>query len=463
MLKLLPFQEIGRDFLASRTNAILADDMGLGKTYQAIEAIKLLQLQSGIVVCPQSIRRSWVKRIREQMPNAFIKEIVTPKTHPDVMAINVVNYDIVWREPVFSRLMAEDWPFLICDESHYLKNAESKRTQYVLGKKGLVKKCARRWLMTGTPILNRPIELYPTLRALFPQSLGRYQGYYDFAYKFCDGHQGPFGFDATGCSAMEELSLMLKPLMLRRLKAEVQKDLPQVTYDKVYLDPSDQLIALTEKENVHFDAKQTIGEISSIRRALGVIKAAAAIAHIKDLFEEKKKVVAFTFHHDVADLLAVAFKDVSVVYTGQQSATEKQNALDRFCTDGQTRLFIGQINAAGIGIDGLQKVCDTCVFVEMSYVPGEVQQAVDRLARMGQTKPVQAQFLIAENSMDEKVVNTLAEKAKNIRTILDEKGGNNFTQTKCALCKRETEISKTTRVLGRTVCPLCKKEMEFIL
>ena len=95
MIRLLPFQELGRDFLVLRNNAILADDMGLGKTFQILEAIKKLGLQSGIILCPQSIRRSWVKRTREQIPLAFIKEITSPQVPPDPTAFNIVNYDIV--------------------------------------------------------------------------------------------------------------------------------------------------------------------------------------------------------------------------------------------------------------------------------------------------------------------------------------------------------------------------------
>ncbi|MDP3013080.1 MAG: SNF2-related protein, partial [Candidatus Subteraquimicrobiales bacterium] len=111
MIKLLPFQEVGRDFLALRNNAILADDMGLGKTYEALEAIKKLYLNSGLIICPQSIRRSWVKRIREQIPLAFIKEITSPKLVPEVSAFNVINYDIVWKEPLITYLKEQEWPF----------------------------------------------------------------------------------------------------------------------------------------------------------------------------------------------------------------------------------------------------------------------------------------------------------------------------------------------------------------
>lgn len=463
MIKLLPFQEIGRDFLAHRQNAILADDMGLGKTFQVLEAIKKLGMQSGIIVCPQSIRRSWVKRTREQIPLAFIKEINSPKIMPDPSAFNIVNYDIIWKEPLISLLHQQTWPVLVCDESHYLKNIEAKRTKKILGKRGLYSRCDHRWLATGTPILNQPIELYPTLRSLFPNFLGKYISYYDYAYKFCAGYQGTFGFDATGASNLEELAEILKPIMLRRLKSEVQKDLPPVTYDKVYLDPSDKLIKLIELERQEFSAKKLIGETSTTRQAIGVIKAQAAIKHIQNILETKTKIVAFVWHRVVADTLMEEFKNEAVKYTGSESPREKDDAIERFCHDSKIKVFVGNIKSAGIGVDGLQDVCDTAVFIEMSYVPNELKQAIDRLNRMGQKSRVQIQFLVAEKSIDEDLIDSISTKAKNINIIMDERGDVEFVETKCRVCHKTTEIKNLKRVSKIAVCEDCKKRLECVL
>jgi SNF2 family DNA or RNA helicase len=257
--------------------------------------------------------------------------------------------------------------------------------------------------------------------------------------------------------------------MLRRLKYEVQKELPKVTYDKIYLDPSDKLISLTEQEHEEFNAQKTIGETSSIRHALGIIKAAAAIKHLNDVLEEKAKVVVFIWHKDVAQLIYGAFPEKAVLYTGAESLAQKDEALQRFQEDPSIRLFIGNLQSAGIGVDGLQYVCDTCIFIEMSYVPEEIRQAVSRLDRMGQKNPVQAQFLISENSVDEDVLDRLTEKAKNINIILNERrlGEKNekteFVATTCKVCGKATEIHKLKRAAKLTVCENCRKEMECVL
>jgi len=330
-------------------------------------------------------------------------------------------------------------------------------------------------MVTGTPVLNRPVELYPILRSLFPTFLGKYINYYDFAYKFCAGHQGAFGFDATGASCLPELAAILSPLMLRRMKSDVLKELPSVTYDKIYLDPSDKLIALTEMANKEFDVGHEIGEVSSIHRAIGIIKATAAINHIREMLDTKSKVLVFLWHSDVCNMIAEAFPGKCVRHTGAESATEKERSVRRFINDSDVQLFLGNIKSTGYGVDGLQEVCDTAIFVEMSYVPKELEQCIDRLSRMGQKNPVQVQFLVAENSIDERVIGTLAEKAKNINTIMGDrkdgvtneikktKEGIEFVATTCQMCKRPTEMTELKRVLKLSVCPTCRKIMECLV
>ena len=465
MIKLLPFQIIGQNFLAARRNAILADDMGIGKTYQSLCAARKVGAMSGLIITPHSMRRTWTLRIRDIFPEAFIKEITSPKIFPEANAFNVVNYDIVWKEPLITMLKEVQWPVLICDESHYLRTSKSKRTKAILGRNGIFSRCLRRWMLTGTPILSRPIELYPVLRSLFPEKLGKYTGFYDFAYKFCAGYQGAFGFDCTGASNLRQLSDMLGPIMLRRLRAEVQPELPTVRYDKVYLDPTNKLMALIKKERAEFDSKK-LTATASARQALGVIKTQAAIKHLRDMLEETGKVVVFMWHKEVAHQIHEAFPEISVLYTGAQTASEKEEAKRRFIEEEDTKIFIGNIASAGIGIDGLQHVCSNGLFVEMSYIPKEIEQCIGRLDRMGQTSPVNIQFLIAESSKDEDLINTLVEKSENINVILNERRGLDeiaFIQTRCHMCGEVKEMQDLKRVLKLSVCTECKKEMECLL
>lgn len=456
MKTLMPFQETGRDFLAMRPDGLLGDDMGIGKTLQAIEAAKKCGIKKGLVVCPLSVRRTWVKVLNDQYPEVFVKELTTTRAIPHSGSFNVINYDLVWREPMI-KMLHTNWPLIILDESHFLKSIEAKRTKAILGKGGLYNVCERRWALTGTPILNRPIELYPILRALWPERLGDYKNYYRFAYQYCAGFKDTFGFNATGASNLGELARIVGPIMLRRMKEEVLDQLPDIIYEKIYLDPTDKLNALTEKEK-----SVDISEVKSIRKAVGLVKMHAAIIHIEDVLLTKSKIVAFTWHKDVAHGLKDHFKDRAVLFTGEESIDEKEKAKEAFIQYPGVQVFIGQLEAAGIGIDGLQLVCDTCIFVEMYSVPGKIKQAIDRLRRIGQERGVLAQFLIAENSIDEKIVDALVAKGKNIKTILNEKGGAAFVKCRCDYCKRLKEIAELKRVENMSVCKNCEKLMEVL-
>lgn len=311
MLKPYPFQEIGISFLARRREALLADDMGLGKTLQIVEAIKRLKLTNGVILCPVSIRRTWYRWLRDQYPGAFVKEITSANSVIDFNSFNVINYDIIWKQQIVEQIrQKEDWDILVCDESHYLKTHDSKRTKAVFGQRGINKSFRYRWAATGTPILNRPIEIFPLLKAFVPELLMQYNDYYKFAYKFCAGYNGPFGFDANGASNLDRLAGLISPFMLRRLKKDVLKDLPEAVYEKVYLDPTDKLRHLCDEE-----AKAKVTETQSLRHAIGLLKVKPAIAHIKTLLEERNKLVVFAWHTEVIHQIKEAFKNEAVIYT----------------------------------------------------------------------------------------------------------------------------------------------------
>jgi SWI/SNF-related matrix-associated actin-dependent regulator 1 of chromatin subfamily A len=452
----MPFQIKGRDFLAANKNAVLADDMGLGKTLMAIEAMKTLILTSGLIICPLGVRRTWVKVLSDQYPQAIVKELTTIRSIPYPKAINIINYDIAWREPIVEALKTH-WPVLIADESHFLKSIEAKRTKAILGRGGVHNFCDRRWMMTGTPVLNRPIELYPILRSLCPDTLGVFRDYYRYAYRYCAAFRDAFGFNTDGASNLKELAQLLSPIMLRRMKEDVLPQLPEIRYEKIYLEPTDKLINLTKEEEIADDTT-----VLSIRHAVGLLKVKPAIIHIEEVLETKPKIVVFTWHKDVAHALKDRFKTKAVLFTGEEDVTEKEEAKEAFIQDPGVRIFIGQLEAAGIGIDGLQHVCDTCIFVEMYSVPGKIKQAVDRLRRIGQEKGVLAQFLVAEDSVDEKTVDSLAAKSENIKTILSEKGGATFVYCICQVCKKSKEIEELSRANGLAVCKDCKNLLEVL-
>ena len=432
--ELYPYQKEGVKFLASKDAAILGDDMGVGKTVQAIYAAKSLAARRVLVVCPLAVRHTWARVIKEHVPTALVREIKNAKQYAKAQQREwvVVNYDIVWREPLRKQFSEQEWDVVICDEAHALKNVKSKRTQGVLSNKnGVVVKSNRVWLLTGTPVLNRPVELYSILHFLFPCEIADCAGYFDFTKKFCGGRQGTFGWEANGATNVEELARRLKPHMLRRMKSEVAKDLPAVTVTPVVIEPSkiaekalkrERELSGTVESLADRAERLSVGEIVGIRRQIGIEKIGFAVDYLEEIGE---KTVVFTYHRDVANGIQQAFPTDSVLYTGEQTAAEKETALTAFI-EGDKRFFIAQIKAGGVGIDGLQKVSCNIVFVELSYVPGEIDQAIGRLHRNGQTKPVSVSVLVHENSVDEDIMKTLDKKRKVITKLVGDKGREDF-------------------------------------
>jgi SWI/SNF-related matrix-associated actin-dependent regulator 1 of chromatin subfamily A len=104
--------------------------------------------------------------------------------------------------------------------------------------------------------------------------------------------------------------------------------------------------------------------------------------------------------------------------TGATPTKERQKAIDIFVSDNAVKVFIGQIQAAGEGVDGLQKVCHSVLFIESSWVPGEVSQAIARLWRLGQAKPVLVRFLVWSNSVEEHMLRIALDKVKTIKEIM---------------------------------------------
>jgi len=465
MLKPLPFQTAGIQFLLDNRSALLADDMGLGKTLQAIEACKQLKAERVLVVCPLAVRRNWCRVFHQQAPHYTVREMTTARQIPLLQDhVCVVNYDIAWRRPLFEYLRQGKWDVIICDEAHKLKTPTSNRTKAILGGKGLVSRASFRWMLTGTPVLNRPVEIWPMIRSLRPDLLGEYQSFYAFTKRFCGGREGQWGWECSGATHLEELAAMIKPLLLRRRKCDVLKDLPSVMYQKIYLNTDKRLDDLSRQEKAQYhggNRNELLGEASTLRREIGLLKLQSAIGYIEDLLEERDKVVVFGHHKDVLDGIAAHFGSAAVLCTGAQSGARKQVAVDAFVQKPCVKLFLGNIVAAGQGIDGLQTVCDTAVFVELSYVPGEVQQAISRLERMGQQDVVTAQFLLVEGSVDEDIVDTLYRKTKVIGKVMDENV--KFAASKCSICKRDVDLGGIRRVLGTDVCENCAVNMEVLL
>ena len=403
--------------------------MGLGKTNQSIALINALALRRVLILCPASIKRNWENKLKEWLTSPRVIHIIDKKTDfvTDLAEVVIVNYDIISHSYLHQQLTSIKWDLLLCDEVHRLKNMEAKRTVAVLSKNGLVRFADRFLGLSGTPILNRPIELYPILKVLAPAVLGPYSDYYKFGKRYCDGYQDGFSFNVSGASNTSELNQKLRDhFMIRRMTHEVEVQLPKKRYEMVFIDSTPGVQAklrtidnATRKDFKHQELEADGGGLATLRREIAESKVEAYIETIKEYVESTEKIVIFAYHHSVIKKLEDELRQYGLVkLTGSTSQKDREENIQRFKSDPKIKVFIGQIDAAGEGIDGLQEACNNALFVEWSWVPGAIEQACKRLHRIGQTKPVLLRFLVWAGTIEEHMMKIALDKVRVIREIL---------------------------------------------
>lgn len=454
-LEYLPFQKAGIAYGLKQPNILLADEMGLGKTIQAIGLINAdPTIERALIIVPATLRTNWQRELTKWLVRPATIGIASGKDWPDTDMV-IINYDILKNH--LDAIRAQEWDILICDEAHALKNPKAQRTQYVLGKwhKDPAKRipavpARRKVFITGTPILNRPIELYPLIKALDSTTWGNWRSY---VTRYCDGHETRWGWDVSGASNLDELQEKLRStIMVRRLKADVLADLPPKRRQIMALpqngaapavaseweimrrneDMLEELRAAVELakasedeadykaavENLRDGARRAFEDISKARHETALAKLPAVKAHLHELLETGEKVVVFAHHLDVLNALAEEFGDAAVILVGATSQDDRQLAVDRFQNDPEIKLFIGSLKAAGVGIT--LTASSTVVFAELDWTPAMMTQAEDRCHRIGQANSVLVQHLVLDGSIDAAMAQTLVEKQEIIDKALDD-------------------------------------------
>jgi SWI/SNF-related matrix-associated actin-dependent regulator 1 of chromatin subfamily A len=436
-----PFQAAGIEYAIDRPHAIIGDQPGLGKTIQAIGIANEAQMNKVLVVCPASVRLQWQREIGKW---SVMRNRSDPRRAPYTKAIlrgrdgvdpaaqwTIISYDLI-RDPTIRENLAKmQFDMLVLDEVHYLKTVDARRTKAVFGDGGLAERAEKIVGLSGTPLPNRPRECYTAVRNMCWEAID-FASEDSFRARFNPSMrlEGGAVFERVG--RLPELQARLRcNLMIRRKKLDVLPQLPKVVYEVLPVQETSAIKKAIQAENLlGIDPKALVsgsgnlgfdGAISTVRREMGEAMAPRIAEHVSVLMDSGlDKLLLFCWHHSVLNYLEDRLRSWGVTRVdGRTSPTGKARAVRSFQENPRTRIFLANMLAAGTGTDGLQKVCNHIVVGEASWVPGENEQAVDRLWRMEQKNGVLAQFLVAPKSVGEYILLTAVNKVQNTDRALD--------------------------------------------
>uniref|UniRef100_A0A8C5BFF5 Zinc finger, RAN-binding domain containing 3 n=1 Tax=Gadus morhua TaxID=8049 RepID=A0A8C5BFF5_GADMO len=366
--------------------------MGLGKTIQAIAAAYAYRAEWPLlVVVPSSLRYPWVEELERWLPELQPGDInlVESRSHTAGFVsskVTVLGYGLLTSDarPLLEALGRQRFSVVVVDESHYMKTRNAARTKILAP---IVQSAKRAFLLTGTPALGRPEELFMQIDALYPKMFGTWT---EYAKKYCNAHYRYFGrqrqWDSRGSSNLEDLHQRLNQIMIRRLKAQVLTQLPPKVRQRIPFD-------LLGEWRVHC----LLLCICFDQSCAGAVK-----DYIKMMLEtEQIKFLVFAHHLTMLQACTEAVIEAKVGYIridGSVPSSERAQLVRKFQTDPAIRVAVLSIQAAGQGLTFT--AASHVVFAELYWNPGQVKQAEDRAHRIGQTSCVHVHYLIAKGSFD---------------------------------------------------------------
>lgn len=413
--------------------ALLADEMGLGKTLQFLATLRRNHKRClpAVVVCPASLKWNWA---RESLMHIGCRAMIAegrnpPETTPLKMKprLVVINYEIL---PYWQDWLEDLDPKLIgVDECQYIKNRDAKRTKAV---KMLCRNRPHLIMMSGTPLTSRPAELWPTLNILMPEV---FNSFMTFAWDYCKPRKTPWGWDYKGATHLDELHDLLKETcMIRRRKKDVLTQLPDKTRIVVPFELSrkareeyeyaeNNFMRWLAKSKGKATAKkarkaQQLVKIGYLKRLAAQLKHESTIEWVDTFFEDTDgKLVLFGVHQKIIRSLVDRYGSKAVFVDGSVTGHKRQIAVDQFQTKSKVRLFVGNIQAAGVGLT--LTASHNVAFAEMAWTPGEHTQGEDRIHRIGQSNAAMCYYLVARNTIEEDLCRILQEKQAVLEATLD--------------------------------------------
>lgn len=393
------YQIVGVRHLLSQSGACLGDDMGLGKSRQTVVATRMAAVHGRVLIlCPASLRINWEREIRAVYPTAIIG-MVGEDRHETLFGCSwvVANYERLGglvRDPTL------EFAVMAIDEAHYLKEHQAGRTRNAFV---MATRIPRRYVITGTPLLSREVEMHTLLR-MTGHALGNLS-LKDFRKQYAGAK------DKRAALATE-----LKGWMLRRRK-DVLKDLGTKTRQVRYISPSQ---GLASYQSIYDDMSlMVMPKIVKLRQALEALKTEFLIETVESL-SEGDKIIIFCEYMNTVRAMQTAFAANGiqcVTLVGADSASKRQKAIDAFQNDPAVTVFIGTTSAAGVGIT--LTAANYVAFASLPWTPALMRQAEDRAYRLGQLRNVIVIVPLVEKTLDDGIWSLLTSKQETETDVVD--------------------------------------------
>lgn len=438
-LEILPYQLEGAQRLASRSRFGLFDKPGVGKTAQVVRALDIQGARRGIVICPAAVREHWCGEFKKF--SHMQRRVCKGKTIHDYVAwsrhvfdVLICSYEMATKWQPYIMAAFEPFDFLVLDEAHYLKSAETSRARKILGEDsdgigGILSWACSAWWLTGTPIPNDPLDIYTFLRfaAVMPLEKKEFtKRYFHTWQKTYSSEQSPKP------EMLPELQRLIGNNSISRTLDQVGIQIPPIFLTSTLVDGDTQHIVdmlrqfpgLDKQIVQHLEQNDGLAglkaeHVATLRRLIGEAKAVPYAAMlVGELHGGKDKVVTMGIHKQA--LLTVhrhlAEQGIkSVIINGETNEAGRVEAVRSFMEDPDCRVFLGNIRAAGVGLT-LTSACYTDM-LESDWTPAGNEQAIKRVHRFGQTRSVMARFITLANSFDETVNEIVAAKTAVIAQI----------------------------------------------
>ncbi len=419
---------------------VMDDYVVTHNTYQSIVAALEADAQKVLVVCPANAKINWYREISNFVPEEDIVILQTGFYNPK--RFTIINYDILknfhtlvdrrkkYEEDEIKRfLYDEGFDLIIMDEAHMVKNPKANRTKII---NQICENIDRRWLLTGTPIANRPMDFFNLLNLCEAPVTSSWKYY---AFRYCDGKKfrkktkaGKFRdiWVTDGASNLEELHERTKSLILRR-KKEDHLDLPPKIVAPYYMELDDMVqygrvfeeyLEWAKSEGKRLGAGRHMVELVVLRKYLASEKVKQSIELAEQAIENGQKVIIFTNFTDSFNDLMRHFGRIAVGHNGAMNGTQKQRSIDEFQNNDKVKVFVGNLISAGTAITLTE--AEVVIMNDLDFVPANHAQAEDRAWRIGVQHTVNVYYPIAIGTIDEMIYNVLDKKKSVISQAIGE-------------------------------------------